>query len=140
MPRGDTADVGHRFPSRTLGLIAVGGAAGTLLRVVVSRALPSASGGFPWDTLTVNLAGSLLLGFVVVTAVQVGPARYLRPLVGTGFCGGLTTFSTFAVEVDLLVRAGRPGTAAVYSMVSLGAGLALAKAGMVLARALWGAR
>ena len=121
-----------------MGAVAVGGAAGTVLRVVVSRALPTGTNGFPWDTLAVNLTGSLILGFVVVTAMeQVGPTRYLRPLIGTGFCGGLTTFSTFMVEVDLLIRAGRVGIAVLYVAASLVAGLVLARTGMVLARTAW---
>jgi CrcB protein len=77
--------------------VALGGAAGTLLRLAVNRALPSGAGAFPWDTLLVNLFGSLVLGFIVVTAFErLAPSRYLRPLIGTGFCGGLTTSSTFA--------------------------------------------
>jgi fluoride exporter len=119
-------------------VIGLGGAAGTLLREAVARALPPGVNGFPWDTLIVNLVGSLILGFVVVTAMErVAPSRYLRPLIGTGFCGGLTTFSTFAVEVVLLIRAGRIGIAALYIGASLVAGLILARAGVLLARAAW---
>jgi fluoride exporter len=130
--------VHRRFSPGLLAVIAVGGGAGTLLRVLVARALPSGVDGFPWDTLLVNLAGSLILGCVVVTALErLGPTRYFRSLVGTGFCGGMTTFSTFAVEVVLLVRSGRLGVAALYVLVSLVAGLALARAGMVLAHTAW---
>jgi CrcB protein len=130
--------VRQRFSPGVLAAVAVGGGAGTLLRVVVNRALPTGTNGFPWDTLLVNLSGSLILGFVVVTAVErLGPTRYFRPLIGTGFCGGLTTFSTFMVEVDLLIRAGRVGIAMLYVAVSLVAGLGLARTGMVLARATW---
>jgi CrcB protein len=127
-----------RFSPGVLAAIAVGGAAGTLLRAALGRALPAGTNGFPWDTLIVNLSGSLLIGFIVVTALErVGPSRYFRPLLGTGFCGGLTTFSTFAVEADLLIRAGRVATAALYVAVSLVAGLGLAGTGMVLARLAW---
>jgi CrcB protein len=86
----------------------------------------------------VNVAGSLLLGFIAVTALErLGPTRYFRPLLATGFCGGLTTFSTFVVEMDLLVRAGRPGTAALYLGASVAGGLAAVRIGAVLARAAW---
>jgi fluoride exporter len=130
--------VRHRFPLGVLVAVAVGGALGTLLRVVVARAIPPATNGFPGDTLTVNLAGSLILGFVVIAALERGaPSRYFRPLMGTGFCGGLTTFSTFMVELDLLVRAGHAGTAALYFGASLVGGLIAVCVGMVLARALW---
>jgi CrcB protein len=106
--------------------------------VEVNRALPTVTNGFPWSTLVVNLSGSLILGFVVVTAVErLGQTRYFRPLIGTGFCGGLTTFSTFVVEVDLLIRSGRVGIALLYVAVSLVAGLVLARGGVVLARAVW---
>jgi CrcB protein len=86
----------------------------------------------------VNLIGSLAVGLVVVAALErVAPSRYFRPLLGTGFCGGLTTFSTFAVETDLLVKAGRVGTAAAYVVVSVVGGLVAVRIGMLLARAAW---
>jgi CrcB protein len=121
-----------------LAVVAVGGAAGTLLRLAVARALPSGPSAFPWNTLLVNLVGSLILGFIVVTAFErAAPTRYFRPLIGTGFCGGLTTFSTFAVEMVLLIRAGRVGVAALYGAVSLIVGIGLARGGMLLAYAVW---
>jgi CrcB protein len=128
----------RRFAPGVLVAVAVGGAAGTLVRVAVGRALPTPATGFPWATLLVNLAGSFVLGFVIVAALERGaPTRYMRPLIGTGFCGGLTTFSTFAVEVDLLVRAGRLATAALYVIASLAGGLTAARVAMLLARAAW---
>lgn len=127
---------GPRFPAGVLAAVAIGGVAGTLLRVWVARVLPPGATGFPWDTLIVNLGGSFLLGFIVVTLVErAAPSRYLRPLLGTGFCGGLTTFSTFVVQIDLLVRAGHAGTAFAYLAVSMVAGLAVVRLGMLLARA-----
>jgi fluoride exporter len=130
--------VRHRFSPGLLAVVAAGGAAGTLLRLAVARALPSGGAAFPWDTLLVNLFGSLVIGFIVVTTVErLAPSRYFRPLIGTGFCGGLTTFSTFAVEIVLLVRAGRIGMAALYALVSLIAGIGLARGGMLLAYAVW---
>lgn len=137
-PDGKYCSVRHRFSPGLLVVVAVGGAAGTLLRLAVARAMPAGGAAFPWDTLLVNLFGSLVLGFVVVTALErLAPSRYFRPLIGTGFCGGLTTFSTFAVEVVLLLRAGRVAMAALYAVVSLVAGIGLARGGMVLAYAVW---
>jgi CrcB protein len=130
--------VRHRFSPGLLAAVAVGGAAGTLLRLAAIQDLSSGGGVFPWGTLLVNLVGSLVVGFVVVTAFErLAPSRYFRPLIGTGFCGGLTTFSTFAVELVLLIRAGRIGMAVLYAVVSLVAGIGLARGGMLVAHALW---
>ncbi|NNG19833.1 CrcB family protein [Naumannella sp. ID2617S] len=80
--------------------VIVGGAIGAVLRYCISHWL-GAGGGIPWGTLLVNLAGSFLLGCVL----GAGLPGWLLALLGTGFCGGLTTFSTFSVE--LLELAGR---------------------------------
>ncbi len=115
--------------------IALGGALGTLARYGVERAVVTGSAGFPWATLIVNVVGSFVLGLVVTLAVERWPGdRILRPLVAVGFCGGFTTFSTFAVEIDQHVRGGHVGTAATYAVASLLAGLGAALAGMTLAR------
>jgi CrcB protein len=124
-----------RLPAGALTAVAIGGAAGTLLRALIAYELPVRSGAFPWSTLVVNLFGSLVLGFVVAASLsRSAPSRYTRPLLGTGFCGGLTTFSTFSVEVDLLLRAGRLATAAGYVAVSVLGGLAAAWLGWGSAR------
>jgi CrcB protein len=130
--------VRYRFAPGLLAAVALGGAAGTLVRAAVARALPPSSTGFPWAILLVNLAGCAIVGFVIVAALErVAPGRYFRPLVGTGFCGGLTTFSTFVVQVDLLVRAGHATPALWYVPASLLGGLAATRAAVVLARAAW---
>jgi fluoride exporter len=98
----------------------VGGAAGTLARAGVAELIPHGSGGFPWATLIVNLLGTAILARIVVTA-----SRW-RHLVGVGFCGALTTFSTFQVELVRLVDLGHTGVALAYAAVSLPAGLATA--------------
>jgi CrcB protein len=104
----------------------------------VAYALPAPSDAFPWPTLIVNLIGSLVVGLVVVAALErVAPSRYFRPLLATGFCGGLTTFSTFVVEADLLIKHGRAGIAALYVVVSLIGGLAAVRIGMLAARTAW---
>jgi len=125
----------RRFGFGLIGAIGLGGAAGTLIRVAVAQALPSGGASFPWATFIVNVSGSVVLGFVIVVALErTAPSRYLRPLVGTGFCGGLTTFSTFAVETDSLVRAGRVGVAVLYVLASVAAALLGVWGGARLAR------
>jgi CrcB protein len=119
---------------RVLAILA-GGAVGALLRALVAEALPHARGAFPWATFTVNVAGALILAWLTTRLTErVAPSRYARLLLGTGFCGALTTFSTFQVETIRLAKDGYPGTALGYAAASLAAGMAVAVAGSVLAR------
>jgi CrcB protein len=102
-----------------------GGAAGTLARAGVAEALPVHAGAFPWATLLANLAGAALLGWLVAVAA----GGLWPPLVGTGFCGALTTFSTLQIETVRLVDYGDEGLAAAYMAISVTAGLAAAELG-----------
>ena len=90
---------------------------------------------FPWGTLTVNVTGSLILG-AVAGAVSGGAPGWLLTLVGTGFCGALTTFSTFGFETLRLVEDGSVLEAVLNSAVSLLVGLVACAGGWVLAAAL----
>jgi fluoride exporter len=117
--------------------IVAGGAVGTLARGGLAQAVPHREGTWPWATFTVNLAGALVLGWLLTRlAERTAPSRYWRPLIGTGFCGALTTFSTFQVETFQLARGGHVALAVAYPLVSIAAGLALAVAGAMAAR--WG--
>jgi len=100
----------------TVLLVAVGGAAGALIRWAVGRWL--ATSGLPWATLVVNLAGSLLLG--VVAAASDG---WPRTLLGTGVAGALTTYSAFALDTVLLERNGRRAQAVANVVGSLALGV-----------------
>ena len=137
----DPSAPGHRPGRRavlhpgTIAVIALGGAAGTLGRVELGRLIPTTTNGFPWPTFAANMIGSFFVGLVIVLVLdRLPPTRYVRPLIGTGFCGGLTTFSTMVVEIDLLVKAGRVALAIGYLAASLGAGMVAVFAGMALAR------
>ncbi len=110
--------------------VMIGGAAGTLARAGLAEALPVTPGHWPWATFAANLAGTLLLGWLVA-AVAGG---LWRPLVGTGFCGALTTFSTFQVQLVELADDGHGALAALYLVVSVASGLAAAALGGRLAR------
>ena len=105
--------------------VAVGGALGTIVRYELALAEPVGTGHFPWATFSVNV-----VGFVPAGRGRDRPGRtvatdpVLRPFVAVGFCGGLTTFSTWMVESVLLVATITHGLAVVYLVVSLVAGFA----------------
>ncbi|MEU8815519.1 fluoride efflux transporter CrcB [Actinoplanes sp. NPDC048796] len=113
----------------TVLLVAAGAAVGAPLRYLTDRAFPSPS-GFPRGTLIVNVAGSLLLGFLL--GLPVSPT--LTALLGTGFCGALTTYSTFSWETLTLARSDRPQRALVYALTSVILGLSAALLGRYLGR------
>jgi CrcB protein len=119
-----------------IGLVGIGGAVGTGVRYAVNQGLPATT-GFPWSTFAVNLFGTLILGVLLDLLARRGPdtnnRRRLRLLVGTGVCGGLTTYSTFAVEVDLLIRRHCHGLAAAYAIATVIGGLAAAAVGISVA-------
>lgn len=101
-------------------LVAAGGVVGSLARWIFS--LGQSEDGFPWMTLSVNLIGSIILAwFLVYSETHPSPKWWWRPLFATGFCGGFTTYSAFAVQVDELTRTGQFGTAVLYIVVSLAA-------------------
>jgi CrcB protein len=115
--------------------ILAGGAAGALARAGLGEALPHRIGAWPWATFIVNLAGTFILAWSTTRlAERVAPTRYWRFLLGTGFCGALTTFSTFQVETIRLAKDGYPGLAAGYAAASLALGIVCAVAGTVIAR------
>lgn len=109
----------------------LGSAARFLLSAVMSRALP---GLFPYGTFAVNALGSLLLGVLTGLALRDMLPPGWRWFLGVGFCGGFTTFSTFSLELVLLVRDGSYSTACVYTVVSIAVALAAVAAGLWLTR------
>ena len=119
----------------TILLIALGAAVGAPLRYLADRTVQSRhESAFPWGTLGVNVAGSLLLG--VLTGLPAG--RELAALLGTGFCGALTTYSTFGYETVRLVENGAHFHAAANVAASIVAGLGAAFCGVAVAEAIWG--
>jgi CrcB protein len=114
-------------------LVGLGGAAGTLSRYYVGKWLNSKSAsGFPWGTWAINLTGSLILGILFSLHLQGKASDTVWLMVGTGFCGGYTTFSTFGYETSQLIRNGQALKAGIYVMTTVVLGLLSAYAGMSL--------
>jgi len=115
--------------------IALGAAFGAPARYGIAQAVHVAPGTFPWATFVTNVSGSFALGlFMAVVLERFPPTRYLRPFVATGFLGAYTTYSTFAVESDLLVKDGHADVALLYAGASLVVGFLAVWAGIWVAR------
>src|SRR3954453_22441128 len=124
-----------RMPWAVLGVVAVGGAGGGVARYGLSVGMPHRPGTFPWATFVTNVTGCLLIGVLTVLVTEVWAAhRLLRPFLGTGVLGGDTTFSTYAVDVQQLVDAGRARTGLLYLAGTLAAALAAVYAGIAVTR------
>jgi fluoride exporter len=108
---------------RELAAIFVGGALGSALRTGLSELAPTHTGQWPWVTFAVNVVGCLLLGYFVTRLQERLPVTaYRRPLLGTGVCGALTTFSTLQLELLKMLDHGDVGLAIAYAAGSIAAG------------------
>ncbi|MFF3390967.1 fluoride efflux transporter CrcB [Streptomyces sp. NPDC002669] len=118
--------MGARNPQGpVLAVVALGGALGASARYGASLLWPTAPGGFPWPTLCVNAVGCAVIGvFMVVIGEAWSAHRLVRPFFGTGVLGGFTTFSTYAVDIERLIAAGRVRTGLAYLGLTLVAALA----------------
>ncbi|MCA1845461.1 MAG: fluoride efflux transporter CrcB [Actinobacteria bacterium] len=121
----------------TLAAIAAGGALGAPARYLLGKAVYVSPGTFPWGTFWINVSGSFALGVLLTLVVERWPpTRFARPFAAVGFLGAYTTFSTFGVEADRLISAGRMAIAAAYVAGSVVGGLAAVYLGISLTR-LW---
>jgi fluoride exporter len=117
----------------TVVLVLLGGALGAPLRYLTDLAVQSRHDSvLPWGTLTVNVVGSLILGAVAGAVADAGAPTWLSAFVGTGFCGALTTFSTFGFETVRLVEEGSWGQAVLNVGLSLALGFLACVAGWAL--------
>lgn len=112
--------------------VALGGAAGSVLRYIATRVLTRTLGAdFPWGTLTVNLIGCFAMGLGYALLVRRGDG-HLAPFFLTGILGGFTTFSAFSLDAMLLLERGRGAYAVVYLGASVFLGLAAFVVGQFL--------
>lgn len=126
-----------RLHPSVLGAVFIGGVAGGLARYRLTEGWPAGPGTFPWATFTINNSGAFLLALLLVLVIEVlPPTRYVRPLLGTGFCGAWTTFSSVVVTADQLIAHGHVGVGVIYVLASVIAGLASASLGLVCGRAI----
>jgi CrcB protein len=110
--------------NRELAAVFVGGAVGTLARAVLATVFVDDPARWPWATFGVNIVGAFLLGYFTTRLLERLPlSSYRRPLLGTGLCGGLTTFSTMQVETLKMIEHHHFRLAAGYTVVSIAAGL-----------------
>ena len=109
---------------RELAAIFGGGVVGALARVALAELAPQSGAGWPWATFTANVAGTFLLGYFATRLQERLPvSAYRRPLLGTGLCGALTTFSTVQIELLRMLDADRFGLAIAYGGATIVAGL-----------------
>jgi len=114
-----------RADKREIAAIFAGGALGTLLRAALAEAFPHSATEWPWPTFAVNIVAVFLLGYFITRLQERLPlSSYRRPLLGTGLCGGLSTFSTMQVEILKMLSAHAWGLAAGYTAASIVAGYA----------------
>ena len=123
-----------RFELRELVLVALGAVPGSLLRWQSGVQLGPHLGGSAGADLLVNLVGSFILGFL---AGPIPRRTSLVLLLGIGFCGCLTTFSSWILDVARLIQAGRPAWGLLLIVGSLTLGLLCAAAGLALSRSVF---
>lgn len=117
-------------------LVAAGSALGGVARYLLSKVITAHTAGvFPWGTFAVNVLGCFIIGIVYGLAGRhIGLSENARIFLTVGFCGGFTTFSTFAHENYLLFDSGNVLTVAAYAAASFFVGLIMAYAGHALVR------
>ncbi len=118
---------------RTCLLVGLGGFIGSICRYLLSLIPLGSQNGFPYITLFINIAGAFLIG--VIAGLTERPAALhpdVLPFLRAGFCGGFTTFSTFALELNTLLESGQAWSAVLYIALSTGLGIGAVFAGKAI--------
>jgi fluoride exporter len=126
-----------RLDPTVLVVILVGGIVGGLARYAVTEAWPAPARDFPWATFAVNTGGAFALGLLTILLAEMfAPRKLVKPLLGTGFLGAFTTFSSVMTTTDQLLAHHRGTTAIAYLGGSLVAGLAAVSLALLIGRAI----
>lgn len=108
---------------RELAAIFAGGVVGAIARAELAEVLPVSTGGWPWATFIVNITGAFALGYFTTRLQERLPlSAYRRPLLGTGLCGALTTFSAMQLELLQMLDSGLVALAVAYAVVTVATG------------------
>ena len=120
---------------KNLLLVFIGGGFGSTLRYIIGKYLNDAENGIPYGTFAANVLGSLLIGLILGFAMKNNAiSQNQLLLLATGFCGGFTTFSTFAYENHLFLKSGDFTTFAIYTIASFVLGFLAVFLGLFLAK------
>jgi len=116
-------------------LVFLGGGIGSALRYAIGRIFNTSSAGYPWDTFSVNIIGSLLIGvFMGIALKNNNLSGNQTLLLVTGLCGGFTTFSAFAYENQQFLKEGDLTSFAIYTLGSLSLGILAVFLGLVISK------
>ena len=116
-------------------LVFIGGGLGSVLRFIIGKWLNNTENGIPYGTFAANILGSFLIGLILGYAAKNNSLSESQTLLlATGFCGGFTTFSTFAYENHMLLKSGDFSSFAIYTIASFTVGFLAVFAGMYLVK------
>jgi CrcB protein len=120
---------------KQIALVFIGGGFGSVLRYVLGKWLNNSESGIPYGTFVANILGSLLIGIILGYAAKNETlSQHSTLLLATGFCGGFTTFSTFAYENQVFLKSGDFTSFACYTIASFVVGFLAVFAGIYLAK------